>query len=387
MKIKYLIISLAIIVLGCEKNSHEDIEIIDITMGLKAKNEAFRLSRIAERIEYIFLETKEECLINNIDKIMIDDDQVFIFNKKQFFIFYTSGLFKRSIGNFGRGPGEYLRIMDFTINTDDNEIYIYDSDQKKVIVYDYEGNLIFEIKVEGYPTCITCYNNKFLYFSYVRPDFVGNDNYGISVYTLKGELLKKVFNRNEERFDPGIASTFLTRLNHYSDTLTYWEINLDIIYKIIDNDQIIPRYQIYYESISDNKDMGKIEKNTFRYSYFIETENYMFFLKGIYNNNIKHILYDKNSKISYSPYYESKNKNFSLNAGFINDIDGGYPFLPYDAITDGRLYSVIYLYEYKIKKALEKGKFENSMENNLFADKLINSKIIDNPAIMIVTLK
>ena len=93
--------------------------------------------------------------------------------------------------------------------------------------------------------------------------------------------------------------------------------------------------------------MSKIEINTFRYSYFIETENYLFFLKGIYNNQIKHIVFDKNSRISFSPYYESKNKNLSLNAGFLNDIDGGYPFLPFDALKDGRLYCTFYPHELK----------------------------------------
>jgi hypothetical protein len=383
MKIKCFIIIL-IISFGCNKYKANDIEIIEITEALNANNEPIELSRIASKIEYIFLETSDECLIDKIDKILIDDDQVFIFNKKQFFVFYSNGKFKNSVGSYGKGPGEYLRIMDFTINTNENEIYIYDSDQQKIIVFNYEGNFICEFKVEGYPTCLTCYNNEFIYVSYVRPDFIGNDYYGISIYSLRGRLIKKIFNRSDEHFDHSTPSTSLTRLNYYSDTLTFWEINLDVIYKITETDKIIPRYQISYKTNQDDKDMSKIERNNFRYSYFIETRDYIFFLKGLFNNKIKHIVYEKKSKNSYSPYYESVNLNLSLNSGFINDIDGGYPFLPYDLLRDGRLYSVINLYDYKFKKLLDKQIIET---NNPIGLKIQDSKLIDNPAVMLVTLK
>lgn len=42
----------------------------------------------------------------------------------------------RKIGNIGLAPDEYVSCDDFTINIDDNELYIFDSLQNKIYRYD-----------------------------------------------------------------------------------------------------------------------------------------------------------------------------------------------------------------------------------------------------------
>ena len=235
---------------GCNSNSfnryNEEIETIDLTPGLIAKGKAIKLSEYADDIQYIFLEASDDCLIYEIDKIMVDDSLIFIFNKKQFLIFDTTGKFKRSIGRVGKGPGEFLSIMDFTINTNENTIYIYDYNQRKVICYKYNGDLVFEFRLHTNPMRIASLNNESLILSWVKPDFIRNDNYGFTYYTMNGIPIEKAFNRENEKAKSEILSG-LTQLNYYCDSLTYWEIYLNTIYRIAENGKVIPRYKIIYQ--------------------------------------------------------------------------------------------------------------------------------------------
>lgn len=395
MKYCRLIILLLLFAIGCQKKAlnHKSIgvETININAGLKNEGNAMLISEIAKDIQYVWLETSEECLIGNVDKVMIDNDLIFIYNKKQFLIFNVTGKFERSIGRVGKGPGEYLRIMDFTINSSEKKIYIYDSDQRKVLSFNYNGDFNSEFKINSYPTCITCVDDKYLALLWVKPDFIRNENYGLSYYTFDGKLICKEFNREEENAEESMPSTFLTRLNYYCDTLTYWEVNLDVIYRIDKDKKMIPRYKIDYTKNTDSKDMSKISQDVFRFSHFLETEKNLFFLKGVYNNRIKHLIFNKQTKECHNLSFEfNNNLNLQLEAGFTNDFDGGYPFLPYDVLKDGRIYDTFYPYELKnlIKQNIYEGiTILNKQKQKDLYDKINSSDVMDNPIIMFVSLK
>jgi len=99
----------------------------------------------------IILETNSECFIGNITDIQAFDEKIFIHDKaiaKSLFVFDMEGKFICRIGKFGRGPGEYLSIEDFTINTENNEIYVLDSKQDKLHKYSVSGAFISSIKID-----------------------------------------------------------------------------------------------------------------------------------------------------------------------------------------------------------------------------------------------
>jgi len=373
---------------SCQTNEIGLTETIDLTNGLSMKGEAVLMSEFSDSIEYIFLETTDACLIDAIDKIMIDDSLIFIFNKKQLLIFNVSGKFERSIGKVGKGPGEYLEIIDFTINSRENKIYILDVGQQKVIRYSYDGEFELEFEIESWPYRITSNNDENLILVWVKPNYLLNDNYGFSIYSMDGELIGHSFNRQGEKADNREPSTLLSRLNYYSDSLTYWEINLDTIYRIDKYGEPWPRYKIAYERGRSDEKPGEIAKRYFRYSYFMETDKYLFFLRGTYNNQIMHVIYNKETHEFIKPYFEHQDLNLTLRTGFINNVDGGFPFLPYDALKDGRLYCSFYPYE--LKSLVDDGVFKNviilnKQEQEYLYSKVLHSTAIDNPVIMLVT--
>lgn len=394
MKLIYLI-GLLLFSIGCkhDKSTFGKVqpEIIDLSDGLKSDGEIMNISKIARDIQYVFLETTKDCLIDDIDKMMTDKNLIFLFNRRQFFIFNDEGKFVRQIGREGKGPGEYLRIMDFTINPNGQTIFIYDSDQKKVICYKYTGEYISEFKLHSYPTCITNIDSGCLALSWVKPDFIANDYFGISYYSYDGKLLNRTFNRKDENADETKPSTFLTRLNYYGDSLTYWEINLDTIYRIDHSRNMVPRYMIDYQTNTEGKSMDEISKNIFRYSDFLETDDYLFFLGGVYNNKLKHIIFNKKTKECFNLLFKNTTDlNLQIKTGFNNDLDGGYPILPFDILRDGRLYDFFYPYELKnllTLNALDRMNVINKQKQKVLFDAINNSSEMSNPIIMLVTPK
>ena len=101
-----------------------------------------------DSLSIIRLETSEECLIGNINKIEILEKRIYILDKfksRSLFCFKLSGEFEFKIHNLGDGPGEFTLPEDFTVI--EEEISIYDNFRKMKINYDLNGNFTNETKM------------------------------------------------------------------------------------------------------------------------------------------------------------------------------------------------------------------------------------------------
>lgn len=93
---------------------------------------------INEIISYKFipLETSDDCLINSIKQIVIEDNYIYVNSGgDKLLVFDISGKFIAQIGNKGNGPGEYRLICNFNINKEKGIISIADSGQNRIIYY------------------------------------------------------------------------------------------------------------------------------------------------------------------------------------------------------------------------------------------------------------
>ena len=72
-------------------------------------------SAFVDSIEYIPLETTEECLVGEVTDVVMADDRLFVFDAKQqeVWSFDRSGRYVGRLGRRGEGPGEYLSIAQF----------------------------------------------------------------------------------------------------------------------------------------------------------------------------------------------------------------------------------------------------------------------------------
>ena len=97
-------------------------------------------------VKLLPLETKEECLIGRMDRLVICDS-LFIINdtRQRILVFDREGAFLRQIGKRGGGPGEYLEVRDFFINNK-NELEVLDF--KKILRYSLTGEFIGDMRFD-----------------------------------------------------------------------------------------------------------------------------------------------------------------------------------------------------------------------------------------------
>lgn len=79
-------------------------------------------SELLQSYEYIALETLPNAIIGNVDKLKVFDDKLFVLSENQVFVYDFSGNFLFKIDESSRGPGEYLKINN--ISLDSNILYI-----------------------------------------------------------------------------------------------------------------------------------------------------------------------------------------------------------------------------------------------------------------------
>ena len=126
-------------------------------MAVPLDEDTFRV-----KVHYLPLETNEDCLQGGIDKLEADDQSIFIFddwNDKVLRFSQKDGSFMNSFGAKGRGPGEYIRISDMSLNRKKKEVCLIDNGGYKFLYYDYDGQLLRE---------------EPMFYYYYKVEFVGD---------------------------------------------------------------------------------------------------------------------------------------------------------------------------------------------------------------------
>ena len=90
-------------------------------------------------MQYLVLDVPDDIVLGNIDQIADDGTYLYLLQTQSagagVYVFdLATGFFKCKIGNRGRGPGEYVIPMSFTLT--DNRICIVDGASQKVMSYD-----------------------------------------------------------------------------------------------------------------------------------------------------------------------------------------------------------------------------------------------------------
>lgn len=114
--------------LSCSKDEKKKSNITTISISFSEKENILPLSSFVDTLLYIPLESNDQSLIGEIDKILSIDSGYIIIDKEitsKIFYFDKKGKFISSIGEKGHANNEYISIEDVT--TDGNFIYILDT--------------------------------------------------------------------------------------------------------------------------------------------------------------------------------------------------------------------------------------------------------------------
>ncbi len=317
MKIKKIILAWLIFAFLPECNNpveinHVQSEIIDIP---EESNGHLLNDSLTTNFRIIPLETKENCLISEIRRLIIAHDKFYIQDDRtrSILIFNQEGKFLYKIDKLGKGPGEYTQLLDFNVDKKGN---IFILEWLRIIKYDPNGKYLetldynhLKTKENGfYPFNIAILDNEDMYFytGTMGGSGISNlDHYAVTRVNNKAEIVSK--NILMERVSQNYPVMFYKNSSneYFMQTLK----GNDTIYSL-STEGVIPKYFVNFGKKSfppdyfpkQFKDMGKIyfdADNKTEYRSIIhnitESNNLLYFnFRGA--NKIFEALYSKKSK-------------------------------------------------------------------------------------------
>ena len=271
-------------------------------------------------IRYIPLETTDECLLGNADKILIQNNRIYVadFNKAMsLFVFDMNGKYLFKINKRGQGPGEYTSFRDFDIHNN-KELYMFDNFGQKLLIFDLEGKYLRDIKFE-YFFMSFCLTEDKIYMSEIR----GADRKkaaAFAVYDIKSG--NTTFLMDDKKFLYTIPITNSSYKFYYSPNTIYHAPKLSETIYSVTNDSIFPAITVkglpaipkdlleQWDAETDQNARSANFRNSNYFlenSYIYETDDYIS-LQYQLGANPHDLLYNKHTQQAYKllfPYFEA----------------------------------------------------------------------------------
>ncbi len=326
-----------------------DDEIIKVDFEKLSENE-ISLSEIDDDITYIPLDNDYPMSI--FYRIEIFNDTIYLDEMGNgMFALDMSGKMTRRYGSRGRGPGEYVYGLRFTIDRNNRILYLLD--MKNILKYSLDGTFLGNISLEKYPghfRDIKCQNSVIIVFEFIG---AGKAVYNWIVIDAEGNLIKEKYNsvpsfKSGWGFTESVyeleSSTYY--YNIYNDTV--FSISPDLSYKASflfkPSELRWPRHDTDFSE---------------RFNYInvdLVLETRAFILLQYYYKKSNMAFIDKGSGKSYKVTWEEGN------GGIINDLDGGAPFEPKKYFEeDGIEYLIGYTQPVNILTRLRTDDFKHSV--------------------------
>jgi len=385
MKIKatlYLILLVYIFSCNTEKNADLPKYKIDLRKGLDNREQQFVLSDFVRDLEFVPLETSQECLLSDIYELKVTNDFILISDRKKLLKFGKDGRFIQRIGRTGKGPSEHGRNIKFNVNEHTNEAYIL-SNRYQVNVYDLQSGAFKRDFTLPFITSRFDFipDNKCLFFTMEFSPKLDSTITEIFVTDSAGVKIDSVPDFNRLKNNNNVAGSvmlqrnngFLNYKGHWKDTLYRINNNLEKqSYIAFDCNNDVSWYDLNVEPEMN----GKLD-NFIAVSTVLEEKNnlYLTLQMGIPSAGeervFKNMLFNKNAK------------ELSPTNGIRDDIHSGIIFWP-KFIVDDVVIDHFSAYELMENYEQLKNEFDFSDEFKRIAGKLNEN---DNAILMIGKLR
>ena len=260
-KIQLLFVSLLLLSVSCsDRNTSGEGENSVTTIAVTDfETDYCRLSEYVEEVSLIPLEFTDECILGEIDKVVLTEQNIFIMERETqstrlgVYMFDRSGKFVRRIGSRGQGPDEFVSLADFSLDEGKELIYIFDGHRKTMLTFSFSGKCIEAVDMNYYALSFE-YMNGLFYLYRERASF-GDPFYELAIKDKKGALVEKYY---PMRLDlPYIRRCIFTKRE---DDILFARTMSDTILTLKDG-KLTPRYRIDY----DKKTMSHEDRMDIRY--------------------------------------------------------------------------------------------------------------------------
>ena len=368
---------------SCSVNKHESVSEIDLSVGLNSPID-IKLSDIADTVELVFLENSESSLVGQILRIRASENYIIVLERSlQRALLYTrQGKFLSIIGSHGKGPGEYLQIIDASIGSDEKEIFLLcNGKTRATYIYDINGKLKSQIAHDFGPIGITSYGNSLVYHvGFPNSHFANQDN---SIVIINEDL------QELKLLDRGMSFTEYVPLQAFyisnvDNHISIWENYFDTIFYLNQSGEIIPRYTISHNSeyLFKNGPISAVDfqqKSVTSYyiHYLIDCSDYIFIKLSIKRKG-ECIIFEK----------ATNHLHHVMDKTIINDIAGPKAFWPSGIIRDNWVYGKYDILALKNEPTMNRDEEYQWPEEHMKYRKHLDSlTYYDNPCIMLVKLK
>ena len=396
MKNTFLAILIATMICGgCSpyrSTSGNEVPVIDVRSAIQHES-PFSIKDDVKSIEYIPLETTDECLISNIIDLKADDNYLFIQNGKtsEILAFNRQGKFIRKIGKAGQGPGEYtpFSVSSISLDPEKKEIYL-NIRNAPALIYSYHGDYLRKDTTasKGIGQRHSLKNGA---WALVGTDFTPKQD---SPWLLALQNNHNQLTETKSVFPVSVPDDVVymkeIQLTPFEESAIAFTPCCDTLFRATPSG-IEPAYiydrqngEEYYNLIADIRDLqsNKAENSsTIELFSFFETSNHIYF-RAIKKSNPDKIYFQRLNKKSgeflsqsIPQDYIDVSRGFSDGCvvGLTNDIDNGVPICPNYVYKDKVCIQAINTTT--LQKLRDKGYLKNS-PNALDIDELDNPIVI-----------
>lgn len=286
-------------------------------------NHSVSLSTFVKDVEYIPLETTDECLLSNELQVFVENNDIIVGDQKaqKFFRFDRKGKFLNTIGKRGEGPEEYIYSISFY--ADNEYVYITDANSKQLNKYSHEGKFIEKIPTDLVSWSLEKEGDNFICYNFLYNRIGGKNNvYELFLLDSKGKQIKKQPTTVTSAKDNAILFTF-PFFYRYDGKVFYKNAVTEFVYHIDNNLNMTPAYRIIgggnNNGKEDYKDIQKYAKAMSVRDIF--ENNKLIIITYAFKNRLNYFVYDKSLKKGYNAVEGD-------NPGFKDDIMNGLTFEP-----------------------------------------------------------
>jgi len=383
-KIIFFSFIVPIVFISCDRKSASSSSEIK-TIGLENIE---RIPRCSIHVEKeIFLETNVKGLISYPQKIIDHKGLLFVFsrmNNGTITIFNkVDGKFIRSISHVGKGPQEYTKIRDFTIDKNNDRILILD-DNACVLEYSFNDVYISTIKLKITQNVeirhIELSKNKIL------AEGMDKDFNSMLIFNKNGKLILAQLKESHK-------SAFLPYpLTFFGDSILFHKKDCDTIF-CLKRESFQPYISLNFGHFKwipelNNERSGPQRgdsKASYRMHVFFETTNFYYFDLNVINKEV--------SKSNYFHCFVRKKDNLPMCIEHMDLFKGilghGAQFI---GLSEDKKCLISYLlpvelHEYRDKVLAQYGQEKLNKEYPELVHLCQETRIDDNPVLLFINLK
>lgn len=325
---KGYVMIVCLLLFGCRHVSKETVvsdtpfegsEIIDVVID---NNSVLKYSDIFDSIHFVRLETRDDALIGNIDKVIIADDKFAVLDgskAKMVFIFDNKGKFMNRVGSVGGGPEEYKRPDDIVYDKYKDEILVWGSDDQAIFRFKTDGKFVGKIntKLWGHSIAVLDTNTYLLNLESRSQRRSGPNAYNFLIFNEKGDIIKQFFPFIEDMERLATISTF----THYQDEVIFTQQFNNTVFTV-NKDEMKAKY--YFDFHEHNIPVSLLDNVTYKELLKIIADNdYAFLVRCMETSS--HVVFQYVYRgIIFDGYYSKTAKTLKTSTYYINDMYAVY---------------------------------------------------------------